>query len=109
MPESKPTQTSFSEPQKTSTWAEAFTVLCQKLRVEEPTLEEALENGPKFDVYSGEDRAGRTLVSFGVKDPTQRVTPEYEAEVKAEYRAEHPEMPEEHFEAAWQRDKHYLL
>ena len=109
MPESKPTQTSSPEPPTTSTWAEAFTVLCQELGVEEPTLEEALADFQDSFVHSGEDRAGRTLVSFGVKDPTQRVTPEYEAEVKAEYRAENPEMDQALFDAAWERDKSILL
>ena len=109
MPESKPKTTSSNEPQTTPTWDEQFAAFCRVLGVPVPSLEEAREEGPKHFVNSGEIRAGQTLVTFEARNPVQLVTPEYEAQVKAEYRAEHPEMSEEQHEAEWQRVKHYLL
>ncbi len=109
MPESKPKTTSSNEPQTTPTWDEQFAAFCRVLGVPVPNVEEAREEGPKHFVNSGEIRAGQTLVTFEARNPVQLVTPEYEAQVKAEYRAEHPEMSEEQHEAEWQRVKHYLL
>ena len=98
-----------SKPKTTRTWDEQFAAFCRVLGVPVPTVEEAREEGPKHFVNSGEIRAGLTIVTFVNPGRSQLVTPEYEAQVKAEYRAEHPEMSEEQHEAEWQRVKHSLL
>ncbi len=64
MPESKPKTTSSNESQTTRTWDEQFAAFCRVLGVPVPSLEEALESFPKHFVNSGENRAGRTIVTF---------------------------------------------
>ncbi len=125
-----PAKSSSTEPQTTSTFEERLAIFCQKLGVKVPTLEEAHASTLRWSRVGKLERVGRSVVILSPeKKPNeedredrsvvnpgrpQLVTPEYEAQVKAEWRAQSlkdhgPEWVEKHFEAEWERTKDLLL
>ena len=106
---SRATRILSTEPQTTSTLEEQLQAFCDALGVSVPTQQEVDENFHALQEFTGEDRSGTSVVSFSLTSQSEEVTPEYEAQVKAEQRELHPEMSPERFEAEWQEHKGLLL